>query len=517
MILHRYRRYIAAFLVALTLLAVIPKARAFVDETGAYAALLATPAVAAAGSAMITASGTVLGLTPIGWGAVGLALLAATLVSSDSTHKLVVSTRTSDKDPNPDLAVPRSAPSSAAPGLRYFANTSYQSSSEYFSLGFSSAEAMGQHLADINTCFTGGSITSHCSSGNATAWNALTPASRYSAVQAWVAAGKPMAPNQTRFGFSRLVQDGTFGNAPRYALYLNSYPSPTSSVATEYRAGGAGYYIFTELTCPTDSVLDETNGACYTVPTSLRDGFCRVSFDPVTGCPASNPLDPDCSYFSIQSSCGNTTTPPTVTAVDPVTGKKLTTSRPSLPAQGSPGSISVSEETPDPSNNTTVKKMTHATPDPANPSAPPKTSGSSQEIKPGTGSSVGTAPVSKVEVTNWPKSNSSGPTVNFPDKLKVDGEVPADASDLPTPPPDTPDAKTFLDPVKSRLASFVSFTLPPHTSQCPAIAVDFEAWGPRFSVSSNFMCEQLEKNKALMQALCNFLYLAAAIRIVLRA
>jgi hypothetical protein len=79
------------------------------------------------------------------------------------------------------------------------------------------------------------------------------------------------------------------------------------------------------------------------------------------------------------------------------------------------------------------------------------------------------------------------------------------------------DATSFLDPVKGRLSGFFDFQLPSHSSQCPALSVDFTAWGLDIHQSSGFLCDWLYDNQALMQGLMQFVFLASALVIVLRA
>lgn len=516
MILHRYRRYIAALLLCVAALFAIERALAQVIPFPAAAATAGIVTTAATGAVVVgpwIGSAAAIGganvWNPVGWAVFGAAVIGAVLVAADGYTRLNVATRDSSQDPNPDYVTAplpvqhlyywgwgTSVPTSAASfdAVKGWWDSPAYRSSDYAAWQLPAAATLNDAALRMDQLVS-------CEAYGACKPVSSTSPGTYSAqLAAWIAAGSP--------GLSRsaTAQVLTVVGAP-YVVYKTQRGAYYGTFSKVYDHAG----------CPVGYAMNGTTSLCQLAP-SIVDGACMISWDAGTGCPVVNMFDPDCSKFGLNTSCGSATVPPSVTGTDPATGKALEVTRPVIPGQGTPKSVKISELTPNPSSNTTEKKTTDLQPD-ANPATPPKATGSGQQVFPGTGGQVSATPVSKVEVTNWPNSTTSGSTtpVTFPERMKVDGEVPADASDLPTPPTNTPDAKTFLDPVKSRLASIGSFTLPPHTSQCPAIAVDFEAWGPRFSVSSNFMCEQLEKNKALMQALCNFLYLAAAIRIVLRA
>jgi hypothetical protein len=101
----------------------------------------------------------------------------------------------------------------------------------------------------------------------------------------------------------------------------------------------------------------------------------------------------------------------------------------------------------------------------------------------------------------------------------IDTQIPSESSALPSAPADlvAKDHKTFLDPLKDKLAGFAEFEFPAHTSSCPAFAFNFNVWGVSYDVSSNYMCEWLEDNRALLSGLMYVSYLIAAIVIFLGA
>lgn len=92
-----------------------------------------------------------------------------------------------------------------------------------------------------------------------------------------------------------------------------------------------------------------------------------------------------------------------------------------------------------------------------------------------------------------------------------------DAGDVSLPSSSDLSLSGIFDPLKSRLGSLLSFEFPAHYASCPALDVSFSAWGVSADLHNDFMCDFLERNRGLIQALVSFSYLVAAIAIILRA
>ncbi len=305
-------------------------------------------------------------------------------------------------------------------------------------------------------------------------------------------------------------------------------------------------------TCPEHHEYDGNQNLCVFKPAAIDDGRCLVSPSSALGRYEYNPADPDCikaiaaggMNFQPGQPGGNGAPPvaPSVTLVDPSTGAVLIQEAPSLVDPTAP-LARVTTRTPDVANNSTVQNVSTVSPGTqtaANPTAAPVQLGSQVDRFPGTNPSTAAQgpAMQQVTVGNWPSvfkvegtvtcsncaqaSTGNGNTqpvnVNVPDKVKINGEVPDGVpTDLPTAPTDLKEAKTFLDPVKTKFAGLMDFKLPAHASSCPALNIKWNAWKVSIDVSNNFLCQFLAQHRTLMQGLAYFGYVAASIVIVLGA
>ncbi len=307
--------------------------------------------------------------------------------------------------------------------------------------------------------------------------------------------------------------------------------------------------------CPDGYSYSLETTSCVLLNSSIEtDQTCRVSYD-VTGAPIFNSKDPDCALA--KSAGGFTIAPPTSTTpaivnlTEPDTGRTLKTELYTQSTQGqAPGTFKTTERVPDLKNSIVRESSTLMTPVAG--STSPIVQSSVQRTYDGTNTNVTptSVPLDRISISNWPTSlDNLGPTMSQLsshagtianntvqmsnqlqqmnaklDKLgdggvSFDTTVPADAQAPPTAPADLAarDHKTFLQPLKDKLAGFASFEFPAHASSCPAIAFDVTAWGVRYDVNSNYMCSWLEEHQALVSGLAYFSYLVTAILIVLGA
>lgn len=528
--IRHHKKFFVAILIAASLIFTVQRARAFVDETGAYAAAIAA-AGAGAGGIATAVGGTFLGLTPIGWLGIGVSVAAAFLLTgdTDTQKKVVISARTAADDPNPDLhVVPPAEPAVVTPYAPFLAGSSRPYLYFNYSTPLPDADyqrffsRLQQYLATYNfriepTVGWGkyGSVAdTYCPTGPCIYVQTITAPAAGVAVP--YSTNSPGCPSISGL-VCRKISDSTYTTPGTTALYIRVSPTTPSE-------------------CSEGSTYDYFTGECISAPPDhpLEDGFCRISWNSQTGCPIYNSHDPDCVSSEILRSCGSATTPPTVTIKDPTSGKTVSMSRPFATSQGEPGSVTVKERIPDPASNTTVEKVTYTAP-PTTPGSFPTNSGSGQSTYPGTGNQASSTPVQQVSIQNWPDSlshmnsylqqiasntaniaNSPNQNIQFPERMKIDGEIPPEYASLPTPPAQS-DHKTFLDPLKTKLEGFFNFQFPTHVSSCPSIDIDWHAWNVDISVSSNFMCDFLEEHRAFFEGLMTFAFVAIAIIIVLGA
>lgn len=541
----RFRKSIVALFIALTLAFSIQKAHASWSEFVAYA-----PAVtsAAAGSAGLVTAGTFLGLTPVGWAGIGLVVLATVLVASDvlsETGKtaVVVSTVPHSISPNPDI---NPGDVTAPVSARFLTINTVNSFSYLYTTSTSGSTtcnntASGVSCPPLSADFS--RLYPRLSEYFATAYSKQLVAFSLAAPGAAFcpAAGAPNGCLLAHFsdkiaawpGYGSLVTAGTsystttFDSAAANGGYkaASGYSGSAIQLSFPLASGSSlecntstSFYSFSLNAC-----ISKTASAA-----SLNDGICKVSFND-NSVPVFNPFDPDCARakdkMSLAVTPGSSSSAPRVSVTDPATGKQVITERPAAAGQGAtPGSTVVRERIPDTTTNTTTEKVTITEPagvSAANPAGAPVTAGSSQVVNAGTGSAAG-SPLSSVVISNWPTNqsvtctNCSAATVTFPERLKIDAEIPAGSEALPAAPA-VESTTSFLDPVKNRLSSFLDFQLPAHTASCPALRIEFNAWGLNVNQSSNYLCELLEENRALFQGLMSFVYIASAIVIVLGA
>lgn len=305
-------------------------------------------------------------------------------------------------------------------------------------------------------------------------------------------------------------------------------------------------------TCSEPRVYDINTNTCLYKSEGMDDGLCLVSPSSASVGYLYNAADPDCvkvvsiggMNFQPGTPGGNGAPPvsPSVTVVDPSSGSVLIQEAPALADSTAP-TTKVTTRVPDRTNNTTVQNVSTVAPgtqSAANPTAAPVQSSAVRDIYPGTNPSAApTGPaMQQVAVSNWPavlkvegtvtcsncaqantgNGNTQPVNVNVPDRVKINGEVPDGVpTDLPTAPADLKDVDTFLDPLKDKFAGLMDFQLPAHASSCPALHIQWRAWGLDLDVSSDYMCQTLEQYRTLLQGLMYFSYVVAAIIIVLGA
>lgn len=495
---------------------VVEQASAFAPPISPIAGLVIAAGAAAPFLGSAAAGATVAaGLTPVGWAALGVGVIATVLISSDTSSgtpsKLIVSTLDSSTDPNPDYVVSR-------PGFHHSyywgwgatnpnaaqvnGVQTYMQLPAYFTTDYAAwtlpANANGADLAlrmdELISCNGNG-----CNSS-------ATPAQYSQQFADWQQRGRP---GLVRSAVGTDVQIGNYVVA---------------------RATRGGYYAtlsrVVDINCAGGFDFDSSLLACVSHPTVI-DGQCNVSWDSGTGCPVVNSFDPDCSSFKLQTSCGDATSPASIVGTDS-TGRSLAVQR-STKTYTLPGgdAVAIVDSVPNTGSNTTTK--TSITLRPATPGAVPTATGSSTSTLPGTGSSVGTNPVQQVTVTNWPTSlttpqttgTGSAPSVTFPDSMKInpeghsESEVPdaAAASESVA-----SDVKSMFDPLKQKLAPFSTLTIPSHASECPAVDIRWHAY-TNIDVHSTAICDLLETPsiKNIIQGVLMLLITLAAIRILLGA
>lgn len=550
--IRRFRRISAVLFIALTLIFTLQKANAYDPAgweeflqslaTARVAAAAAGGALAATGGIVATGAGTVLGLTPIGWAGLGLAVLVVVMVSGDSSGNAVaVSVASQDLTaaPNPDLNTGGQKNTTGVIGyyalapvtggiLQYINDKTWTSPSVDSLPGGQRLRlwlANRMSFPDSSWGYLSMNMVSNSyvpNPGDSSAYNVgRCPSTSAGCVTvSWTAAlGTTKAQLQAAFPaippFASCITTSYAGSTTNHPIFTICIPLVPATSIIDCDAS-TSYYDYQVEAC----VLNNPS------PAPLADHICNVSWT-ADGCPAFNQADPDCQAAGIKLSCGTATAPPSVVVTDPATGATMTTERPVFSSQGSVGSVTAREATPDPVSGTTTVKVT--TTSPATTTSPPTTVGGQSTSYAGTGATTGTSALTSVSVSNWPSTvnvtgtvtcancSNQAPVVNVPDKMKIDGEVPSEYSSLPSAPSDLPDSSTLLTKLQARLAAFGNFQLPSHTSSCPAIDIHWHAWALNVDESSNYMCELLEQNRTLVQGLMTFVFIGAAILIVLGA
>ncbi|MDR7334280.1 hypothetical protein [Roseateles asaccharophilus] len=502
----------------------------------------------AVATTLATAAGGLFGITPIGWAGIGLVLLATVLMTSDASGNsiaVVVSTQDIDASPNPDLASGGQTTSGVS---NYYALAPVTGGIVKY-ISSSSWSAVGSDILSEPALRLRAYIATMFAVPNSWLVNSITQVGN-----TYVASNGGDTTNialgrcpSTSSGCVALIFTAPVGTTKaEFESVIPALPPFAAAAWTIRPSGGARPYFAIAvplvlvneiINCdPSTSYYEYSTASCILLkPTTtepLSNGMCRVSWS-TDGCPVFNRQDPDCASAAITLSCGSASVAPSVTVLDRATGQTVTTSRPAVASQGQPGSVTVKERTPNAANGTTVERLT-TTQYQAAPAGQPKpapvTNGANQSTLPGTGANTGSTPVAQVSVSNWPSvvnvqgtvtctncSTAQQPVnINVPDRFKIDGEVPADATGLPTPPEAAPPAG-FITKLKERLAGFANIELPPHTATCPRLDISWHAWGVNLDLSNNTMCAFLEEHRTLFQGLMHFAYIATAIIIVLGA
>lgn len=281
--------------------------------------------------------------------------------------------------------------------------------------------------------------------------------------------------------------------------------------------------------CPAGSQYSQALSLCLAEPANRSltgDGVCRVSFNSA-GCPVRNPFDGDCA--NVQLTCGSGVG--SVKLDDAATGKQLE-------IEQTAATTNIKESTPNYNTGTREQRTVQVG----------RGTGVVQNITnnyfvgttpPATGSPSTT--VSQVAVTNWPSGLTSPPnitvnpnvtvnpvvtvsptpvTVNLPDTVTVNNE--GKSEELEALPERTEDVKTFLDPVKEKLAGVLGWELQKRPGTCPTLDIDWhvfegKAYEQHYVLQSNAMCLWLEEQRELIANIVMFAFVLGAILIVLGA
>lgn len=512
--LRRYYRLLVVSLLSLALTLPMRPAAAYEIPMGPYSATdlkilyelsrwgpgsLITPA---AGAAAVIAGGF-LGISPLGWAGLGLVVLGAVLVSGDTESPqgytaVIVGSQPSSAQQNPDLGADTAPTMKTGPWV--FTRSTYiysdtippsqavTSAMLYWILGrMGSAEV--NYVKEIDS--------------SSVKWGTACP--DVSAVNS----------KQTVMCYlGRTNVTGTY--SWNYQMFRNDVAATT---------------------CPTDFEFVPVQNKCVYKPPTLADGICRVSLNAAGTGYEYNQADGDClravSKMKLSLSPSVNGGPPAVVMQDPGTGNVLIAQG---GGTGTSAPFTVTERAPNTQTQVvkqTVVTTSPGTTTPTNPKAAPVMQNTDSSYHHGSNPNVApTSPaIAEVAVTNWPSSvsvtgtvtcsncSSAAPnvTVNVPDRMKIDGEVPGEFSTLPAAPADLPAADSFIGKLKTRLAGFADFKLPAHTSSCPAIDIHWHAWMVNIDASSNYMCSFLEQNRVLFQGLMTFAFTVGAIIILLGA
>lgn len=499
-------------------------AEAYVDTTGEYLRLLAgAGALGAGGAATLTAAGTVLGLSPFGWLAIGTVALASVFLRGDTA--VVVSTKTIDQDPNEDLdaTAGTEAPTTGRMYVSY---------------------ASGVPINYAYFTQTGTDVSVNAQLSMTVAVNGFLPeetARMTSRLDEWLKA-KGFSRNLTSANANYPVyyyKSNTSTQCPSgrcaYLYYDNNTKTGTipTTVKTQY-IGGSTYFVWFDLTqgvgyeCP-GGQFDYASGLCMKQPTNNTisgDKVCKISWS-VDGCPIFSPFDSDCA--GVSKTCGSSTEVPKITVSDPNTGAQLEVERP-RPGQTNAGNTVHKHSKPDPTTGTTrlttqtVNNVTNTTQNITN------------NYYQGTNPTTPGTTITQVAITNWPEGLTSAPNITVspnitvapqvavnvqgPETMKIDNE--GKTGELGTWQTPTEKVESLLDPVKEKLAGVLNFKLPAHASSCPALNIDWhvfagKSYAQHYVVQSNFMCDWLEQNKQLLASIAMFVYVSSAIIIVLKA
>lgn len=504
-------------------------------------------------AAVSTVAGTVLGISPIGWAAIGVAVLGAAILTSDTTGKTIEVTVGSQSKDNGQVLVDLAG---------NVVKGTVAGTATYYSLAPANGGVYGYIAgtpSDFNVSLPG-TGTGALATSRLHAWIAA----HYNIPSSWV----PVSSSTLAAGFTPSNNTYSTGKCPSYVPYcvvagftvttksglesnfVNNLP-PWAVGAWTYgtAANGnpySGFAIMIPLSqldntpafsCADDSSYDYISNTCLlkVAPADMaNDAKCNISWGP-DGCPVYNHNDPDCASLSTNFTCGTATVPPSITIKNPVTGESMTVARPTLSTQGTPGQVTVTQSTPDPTTNTTTIKTSvlngplSSTTDPSTGQtvapSPPVSQGAQQQVAPGTGSAQA-APAAAVNVLNWPSTIQTTVT-NFPTEMKcsncapaIDMLIPTDApAAAPGVDPTVQDqASKFMDPIKGKFAGFFNFQLPAHAAgTCPAMNFHWDAWALKFDLSNNSMCEFLEQNRSTIQSVINVVAVIGAIIIVLGA
>lgn len=322
--------------------------------------------------------------------------------------------------------------------------------------------------------------------------------------------------------FSAVYRGNVSGSS---SVWINGNPYKRISWLINNATYTSDFYASGGASCPAGYTFNTTSGKCDLTDIQQAraqggyDGVCIVS----GGVP--NPFDPDCSYLRDNGYLASATAPDgePVTAITDKGGDGTTVAQKKVPAsEGGGNDISQTKASSDGGKrreDTRVKPSgevgsTNTTNYPSNPPPlyPGDPGGTATPGGTGTGTNGGTS-------CGGPGQPACNFKLDGDGKLKIDpeGKGEGDLPDGTTEAGAFQDTKTFLDPVKGKLTGFFSFQLPSHASQCPAIHIEWHAWGLDLDTSSNFMCEWLADHQQLISGLMSFLYLVSALLIILGA
>lgn len=500
-----------------------------------------------AGATVATAAGTFLGITPVGWAGVGLVVLGAVMLTGDSARPtaVIVGSGNISQDSLPSVQASGTTPNASTGGPYYalaplsggvLGYLTYTGSTGYTDPVYASrlrAYVEANYPVPASWTFNSiGSVPAGYNYGSGLHTVGTCPTTAAGCVYVSWQVGTSYAAASAAKAY--LTSTSPAGFAAAHWLWGSSSTANTTSPVGVSIAIPLLSVALSGYSCATGGEFDYALNSCiYPAPASGSggsDGVCQVGWSD-SGVPYYAKSDPDCAAARFTVSRGSTSTPPSVVVQDPATGHQLTVSRPAASGQGSVGTVSIVESVPDPVNNSTLTRTTTTAAPGTN--SPPVSSGSSQQVYPGTGVSVSATPAQQVAIASWPTGldtvgSGIAQVVSELQRLNsapagsgstVDTTVPADAQGEPAPPADLSarDPKGFLKPLKDRLAGFASFQFPEHSARCPAIAFDVSFWNINLKADSNQLCQLLDEHRTLLSGLAYVSYLITAVVVVLGA
>lgn len=425
--------------------------------------------------------------------------------------------------------------------------TNGANNSKRISPEFATIDEAGAWYSEVNNCYFSG--TTYCDNGSYA--NTFFQNNDWTAIaqklNQWIAANRPQAnrPGSPEKETAYLRCEGTptgftppAGFAASCAFVLNTrqrpadvwgpwepvtntFAAPLTSIDSQQCYDGYVLDLGTGQCLRTNDVL-----AAESVPQSA-DGICPVvlSVD-LTGWTKLGG-DPDC-----ETTPGLTVAGPTIDLVKP-TGEQVRVKLDPPAAPGEKPGVGIERSTPDPASGVTKheKAKIGQTPGSAGQTIYNVTNNYYSGLGPESNPIINVTPppalppVVTITGQSAPVVNVAAPVVNVPapvvnvntpERVKIDGEVPAGAETLPTH-TEEPGVLELYAPLRARLAELTTLEMPAHAAECPTLAIRWNAWGLDVDAQNRFVCDWLEENEALIAALALAGYAAVALIVLLEA